>query len=284
MLDGGLSTALEALGARPSGQLWTAQAVIDQPDLVVAAHRAAVEAGADVVISASYQASVEGFGRAGLGSREARAALASTTQLARRAGARFVAASVGPYGACMADGSEYHGRYEAGWDDVRGFHRRRLEVLADTDADLVAIETIPTMAEAVVIVEELRRVSEIPAWVSFACADGASLCGGEPIADAVSAVSGAVQLIGVNCTPPQHVDSLLEAIAAVTSMPSVAYPNAGASWDATARCWRGVAAPVDTATAAMRWAAAGAVLIGGCCGMGTDTVAAIAAARDAAAC
>ena len=281
VLDGGLSTALEAMGVTPTGRLWTAQAVIDQPEAVVAAHRSAVDAGADVVISASYQASADGFEAAGLDRRAARAALSSTTDLARRSGARLVAASVGPYGACRADGSEYHGRYDVDWSEVRRFHRQRLEVLVDTDADIFAVETIPTTAEASVILEELRRLTDSPAWLSFACADTGHLVGGEPIAAAALAVAGDVELVGVNCTAPQHVGPLLEAIVDAARLPCVAYPNAGASWDADARCWRGVAQPCDLATAAGAWAAAGAVLIGGCCGVGSDVVAALAGARNA---
>ncbi|MFM2183823.1 MAG: hypothetical protein RJB61_2117 [Actinomycetota bacterium] len=281
VLDGGLSTALEAMGVTPTGRLWTAQAVIDEPETVVAAHRSAVDAGADVVISASYQASIEGFESAGLSRSAARAALSSTTQLARRSGARLVAASVGPYGACMADGSEYHGRYDVDWDEVRSFHRQRLEVLVDTDADIFAVETIPTIAEASVILEEMRRLTDSPAWMSFACADSGHLVGGEPVAAAALAVADAVQLIGVNCTAPPHVAPLLDAIVDAARLPCVAYPNAGAEWDADSRRWRGIAQPCDLATAAGAWAAAGAVLIGGCCGVGTDAVAALAGARDA---
>lgn len=170
IVDGGLSTALEALGSPPVGRLWTAQLVIDRPEMIVQAHRRFVDAGAEVVITASYQASIEGFVRAGLDRARARAALASTTELARRAGAPFVAASIGPFGAALGDGSEYHGRYAAAWDEVRAYHRSRFEVLADTDCDLFAIETIPTEIEAGIVVDELARATSLPAWLSVTCA------------------------------------------------------------------------------------------------------------------
>ncbi|CAB4583808.1 unannotated protein [freshwater metagenome] len=288
VLDGGLSTALEELGHRPDGALWTAQAVIDRPELIVAAHRRFVDAGADVVITSSYQASVDGFVRAGLDEPAARVALASTTDLARRAGARFVAASVGPYGAYLADGSEYRGTYSASWDEVRAYHWGKLEVLAATGADVVAVETIPTRAEAEIVLDELARLGSPPAWLTFTCADAVHTCGGEPFADVVAAVSsagsagsaGSLLAVGVNCTDPRHVTPLLAAAREVTDLPFVVYPNHGRAWDAVAKCWIGDG-DADLAERAQEWVALGARLIGGCCGVGADGVRAIAEVRAA---
>jgi homocysteine S-methyltransferase len=281
VVDGGLSTSLEELGTHPDGELWTAQAVIERPELIVAAHRRFVEAGAEVVITSSYQASVKGFVRAGLDERAAREALASTTELARRSGAPFVAASIGPYGAYLADGSEYRGTYEASWDEVRDYHRGKLEVLAGTGADVIAIETIPTLEEARIVLEELARVGAPPAWLTFTCADRELTCGGEPFADVVAAVheSPGVIAVGVNCTDPRHVTSLLTRARERTDLPFVVYPNHGRAWDAEAKCWIGDGDD-HLAVRAGEWAALGARLIGGCCGVGADGVRAIAAVRD----
>ena len=281
VVDGGLSTSLEELGHHPDGALWTAQLVIDRPEVIVAAHRRFVEAGADVVISSSYQASVDGFERAGLDRAAAVAALASTTELARRSGAEFVAASIGPYGAYLADGSEYRGDYAASWADVRSFHRERLEILAGTGADVFAVETIPTVAEAEIVLDELRRVGSPPAWLTFTCADQRTTCGGEPIGDAIAAVQGAANLvaIGLNCTDPRHVTSLLVAARERTDLPFVVYPNHGRAWDAEAKCWIGDGDD-HVATRAGEWVALGARLIGGCCGVGADGVHSLAEVRD----
>lgn len=282
VVDGGLSTALELLGHRPTGLLWTAQLVLDAPDVVVAAHRSFVEAGADIVITASYQASVEGFVAAGADASRARAALASTTALARRSGARVVAASIGPFGASLGDGSEYHGRYDADWATVRRFHRRRFEVLADTGPDLFAIETIPGRAEAEIVLEELAGASPLPAWVSYSCRDEATTCAGDPFDAAIATAVESPQVVaaGLNCTDPRHVERLLSLAAGATALPLVAYPNHGRAWDAAHECWIGEG-DGDLGDRAPAWWRAGARLIGGCCGIGPDGVRALVAAREA---
>ena len=278
VLDGGLSTALEELGERPAGALWTARTLLERPGVVTAAHRAAVEAGADVVITSSYQASEEGFVAAGLHAAAARRLLASTTEVARRSGARLVASSVGPYGAYRADGSEYHGRYDTSWDEIRAFHRRRLEVLVDSGPDLFAIETMPSSVEAQIVVDELRRLTGAMAWVSFTCRDGSSTCAGDVFAEAVEAVRDGAQLVGVNCTAPHLVEALLRSLGG--SMPAVVYPNHGGVWDASAKCWLAPPEGAGLVDLAASWVRNGAAVIGGCCGVGTDGVAALARLRE----
>ncbi len=282
VVDGGLSTALELLGHRPAGLLWTAQLVLDAPDVVVAAHRSFVDAGADVVISASYQASVDGFRAAGADAVRARRALASTTELARRAGATVVAASIGPFGASLGDGSEYHGSYAADWATVRRFHRERLEVLADTGPDLFAIETIPGRVEAEIVLDELVAATSAPAWVSYSCRDGATTCAGDPFADAVVTAASCRQVVaaGLNCTDPRHATALLASAAETTALPLVVYPNHGRAWDADHECWLGDG-DGDLAARVPAWWQAGARLIGGCCGIGPDGVRALVEAREA---
>lgn len=277
LLDGGLSTALEEMGEHPSGLLWTAAALVDRPEVITAAHRRYVEAGADIVITSSYQASEAGFVAAGLASDVARRVLASTTQVARASGAPMVASSVGPFGACLGDGSEYHGRYSASWTEVRHFHRSRLEVLVESGPDLFAIETMPTAAEAEIVVEELRALSAAPAWLSFTCVDEVHTAGGDVFADAADSLATEVFAVGVNCTSPVLVLPLLSSVR--SSVPLVVYPNHGASWDGDHACWRGAVGGVELPGLVPSWLAVGARLMGGCCGVGTEGIAALAALR-----
>jgi homocysteine S-methyltransferase len=281
LLDGGLSTMLEEMGEVPGGLLWTAAALADRPEVLVEAHRRYVEAGADVVISASYQASVPGFIAAGLSDAQARAALASTTAVARRSGAATVAASVGPYGACLGDGSEYHGRYAASWAEVRAFHRARLEVLVPTEPDVFAIETMPTATEARIVVDELRELTAAPAWVTFTCVDEARTCGGDTLADAVAGVAAVIDAVGVNCTAPRFVLPLLSSLRSSlpVDLPLVAYPNHGASWDGEHHCWVGPTGGLDIPALVPEWLAAGVQLLGGCCGVGTEGIRALNSLR-----
>ena len=277
LIDGGLSTVLEEIGERPSGLLWTAAALIDRPQVITAAHRRYVAAGADVVITSSYQASETGFMAGGLSAADARRLLASTTAVARAAAPAVVACSVGPFGACLGDGSEYHGRYGASWEEVRAFHRARLEVLVDTGPDVFAIETIPSLAEAEIVVGELRALTDAPAWLTFTCVDDVHTCSGEVFADAVAVVAPALTAVGLNCTAPGFVEPLLRSLA--VDLPLVAYPNHGARWDGDHKCWLGPIGGGEIPGHVPAWLAAGARLIGGCCGVGTEGIAALAALR-----
>jgi homocysteine S-methyltransferase len=268
VLDGGLSTALELLGHQVGGELWTARLVLEAPGEIVRAHASFVEAGAEVIISSSYQASEAGFVRAGASPAGARAALALTTDLARRSGARFVAASVGPFGAVLADGSEYHGRYSASWAEVRRFHRHRLAVLVDSGPDVYAVETIPTIAEAEIILEVLDQLGAAPAWLSMSRPDDV-----EAVV-ALAARCSAVVAVGVNCVPPDEVDGHLARMSSLTSMPLVTYPNHGGVWDGEHECWIGADEAI-TVERVRQWLAQGAKLIGGCCGNGPATIAVV---------
>ena len=288
VLDGGLATQLEAMGEDLSDPLWSARLLADGPDRIEAAHLAFYRAGARVATTASYQATFEGFAARGIGHDDAAALLRRSVEIAddarRRAladgvaGPLFVAASVGPYGAMLADGSEYRGRYGRSEAWLRDFHRERLAVLAATDADVLALETIPEVEEGAALAGLLAGLPGAAAWVSFTCADGARLRSGAPIEEAVAAVAGAtgVVAVGVNCTAPEHVPELVARIRAVTTLPVVAYPNSGEGWDAAARRWTGGAGGrVDGATAAT-WIAAGATAVGGCCRVSPGQVASMA--------
>jgi homocysteine S-methyltransferase len=267
VLDGGLATELERRGADLSSALWSARLLRDDPGAVVAAHAAFVAAGAEVVTSASYQASFEGLGA------DAEPLLRRSVALAREAGPRWVAASVGPYGAVLADGSEYRGDYGLSVAELRAWHRPRLEVLADAGADVLAVETIPCLAEVAAVCAELDAMGA-PAWVSVTC-DRTRTRAGERAAEAfaIAADCAAVVAVGVNCTDPADVPRLVE-LAATTGKPVVVYPNSGEAWNAEARSWVG---PGRFAAAQVQaWVAAGARMVGGCCRVRPDDIAALA--------
>jgi len=276
VLDGGLSNALEDRGHDLSDALWSARLLKDAPAEIAAVHRAYFEAGAMVATTASYQASVNGFAQAGVGVAEAEALIASSVRLAREVrdefgGGRLVAASVGPYGAVLADGSEYRGRYGVSAAALRDFHGPRLELLIGAGPDLLAVETIPDVDEAEVLVELLQEL-DFPAWLSFSAADGRTRAG-QPLADAFAlAAVDQVVAVGINCCAPEEV----AAAVALAVKPAVVYPNSGETWDADARSWTGSSATLTDLAPA--WAAAGAAYIGGCCRVGPADIRALAAA------
>lgn len=273
LLDGGMSNALEERGHDLSDALWSARLLRDDPAEIAAVHRAYYEAGAMVATTASYQASVVGFERAGVGRPEAERLITSSVRIAREVRdefpGRLVAASVGPYGAMLADGSEYRGRYGVPASVLRDFHGPRLELLIEAGPDLLAVETIPDTDEAEVLAALLAEL-DFPAWFSYSI-DGAHTRAGQPLRDAFAiAAIDQVVAVGINCCRPADVLPAVETAVAVTGRPAVAYPNRGESWDAAARQWIGDG--TRPATFARDWLAAGATYIGGCCRVGPDDI------------
>ncbi|MEU4157348.1 homocysteine S-methyltransferase [Actinoplanes sp. NPDC026670] len=270
VLDGGLATELAAAGHDLSDHLWSARLLHDEPAAIIAAHLAFLQAGAQVVITASYQATFEGLARAGFGDDVATALLTRSVTLAREARQRagtdrplWVAASVGPYGAMLADGSEYRGRYGLSVDELARFHRRRMGVLAEAGADVLALETVPDVDEA----EAMLRVAGelgMPAWLSYTI-DGDRTRAGQPLDEAFRLAAGVPEVIavGVNCSDPGDVAHATGVAAKVTDKPVVVYPNSGEIWDATAREWTG--SPGWGPEPVRSWLDAGARLVGGCC-------------------
>lgn len=289
ILDGGLSTQLELGGADLSQPLWSANVLLEEPKAVLAAHHAFLDAGADVLITASYQVSFEGFAARGLDPTAAADALRASVTIAREAAEAvperevIVAASVGPYGAILADGSEYRGHYGLTHAELMSFHRRRMEILLDAQPDLLAIETIPSIVEAQALVEVLAGFPDARAWFAFTCADGATLADGTPFAEAVALVAASPQVlaVGVNCTSPAFVEDLIRVARGVTTKPIVVYPNRGGGWDPVAKHWLG-AKGASLPDLAPTWQSAGAALIGGCCGTDAADIEALASAVDQA--
>ena len=283
VLDGGLSTALEQQGADLGGALWTARLLAEEPERLAEAHRAYFRAGARVATTASYQASVEGLVAAGYDATAARRLITSSVTLAREVRDELadthpgllVAASVGPYGAFLADGSEYRGRYGVPAARLREFHAPRLELLAAADPDLLAVETIPDSDEAEVLVPLLEDLG-VPAWFSYSVR-GATTNAGQPLAEAYAVLAGsrAVIAAGVNCSEQADVLGAVRAAVVATGLPAVAYPNRGGSWDSDSKQWA-YGDPLDLGLVET-WVAAGARLVGGCCGTGPADIAALAA-------
>ncbi|WP_367039424.1 homocysteine S-methyltransferase [Streptomyces sp. Je 1-332] len=280
VLDGGLSNQLEAAGHDLSDALWSARLLADRPEAIAAAHRAYYEAGADIATTASYQATFEGFAKHGIDAVSTAELLRLSVELARDAGADadrdvWVAASAGPYGAMLADGSEYRGGYGLTVAELERFHRPRLEVLADAEPDVLALETVPDTDEARALLRAVRGLG-VPAWLSYTVSGGYTRAG-QPLAEAFALAADADEIlaVGVNCCDPQDADAAVRLAARITGKPVVVYPNSGETWDAAARTWRGPAHFTAGRVAALR--EAGARLIGGCCRVGPEAIARVAA-------
>ncbi|MBL1103605.1 homocysteine S-methyltransferase [Streptomyces sp. 5-8] len=286
VLDGGMSNQLESAGHDLSDELWSARLLAERPEAVTEAHLAYFRAGASVAITASYQATFEGFEKRGIGRAEAARLLALSVELARTAARRaadtgvgrplWVAASVGPYGAMLADGSEYRGRYGLSVAELERFHRPRIEALAAAAPDVLALETVPDTDEAAALLRAVRGLG-VPAWLSYTV-DGRRTRAGQPLEEAFALASDVDEVIavGVNCCAPQDAGPAVEIAARITGRPVVVYPNSGETWDARARAWRGRTTFGPAQVTA--WREAGARLIGGCCRVGPEGIASIAGA------
>jgi len=274
--------------------------LLDAPEAIEQLHYDYYAAGADCVISASYQVSYDGFRALGVEPDQTTACLIRSVELAvsardrfqratqasierpRRepALARYVAASIGPYGAMRHDGSEYHGNYGVSRRDLQRFHEARFGVLAGCGPDVLACETMPSLDEASVLMDLIRDQPSIDAWISFTSHDGIHTARGEPLLDCARAVDriANVVAVGVNCLHPSLVLTAIQSLRSGTSKPVVAYPNSGEGWDASARRWSGTATSASLADLAPAWVEAGARIVGGCCRTGPSDIAALAAA------
>lgn len=286
VLDGGMSNQLESAGHDLSDELWSARLLAERPEAITEAHLAYYEAGADMAITSSYQATFEGFAGRGIGREKAAELLSLSVELAREAARQaqakgvarplWVAASVGPYGAMLADGSEYRGRYGLGVDELERFHRPRLEVLAAARPDVLALETVPDSDEAAALLRGVRGLG-VPAWLSYTV-DGDRTRAGQSLEEAFGLAADVDEVIavGVNCCAPEDVEGAVRTAVRVTGKPVVVYPNSGEAWDAEARAWAGRSS--FTSEQVSGWRESGARLIGGCCRVGPEAIAGIAGA------
>lgn len=281
VIDGSMSTALEQMGCDLNDSLWTAKVLAEQPDLVRQVHENYFRAGADCGITCSYQATIPGLMAHGYTQGEAEDLIRRSVELFRQARENWwqaegkaagrvyplCLAGIGPYGAYLADGSEYRGHYGVSADALRDFHRRRMELLWQAGADILLIETDPSLEEALLeadIAEEL----DADYWVSFSCKDGQHINEGTPIRDCVAALAQGhphLKMVGVNCTPPQYIEELIGECRKGGDLPVGVYPNSGETYDPTTKTWHGSRMSITFGDYARRWMRAGAKAVGGCC-------------------
>jgi homocysteine S-methyltransferase len=280
MLDGGLATQLESQGHDLDTALWSARLLHDDPDAIVQAHAAYFAAGAQVATTASYQASIDGLVRAGSSPAEAQELIKRSVRLAERARAgcdddhdRWIAGSVGPYGAALADGSEYRGNYGLSVVELRAWHRPRLQLLAEAGVDILALETIPCLAEVEALLAEVDGSGQA-CWLSITCS-GDRTRAGESAAEAFALAGNVdeVVAVGVNCIDPADAYALVRIAHQATGKPVVIYPNSGERWDAATKVWSGPA--TFRADDVGDWIECGARLVGGCCRVGPPQIQAI---------
>ena len=272
-LDGGLSTALENNGNKLTTSLWTGELILAKPSEITKAHLDFISAGSEIIITSSYQISYLGCSKRGWSESKTDQALRGSTQLAKDAVTASgkvikVAASIGPYGAALADGSEYKGNYGITKSFLKDFHARRLEVLISTSPDLLALETMPDTFEVEVLLELLSDCP-IPYWVSYSCKAGNQTNAGQSFTEAVSLAKNAMA-VGINCTAPELITDLL--LSAEGIKPFVVYPNSGRSWNAKTKEWEGSSEAGFDDLLVKSWISAGAQIIGGCCGIGADEI------------
>ena len=272
-LDGGLSTALENNGNKLTTSLWTGELILVNPSEITKAHLDFINAGADIIITSSYQISYLGCSKRGWSESKTDQALSGSTQLAKDAVLKSgksvkVASSIGPYGAALADGSEYKGNYGVTKSALKDFHARRLEVLISTSPDLLALETMPDTFEVELLLELLSDCP-IPYWVSYSCKAGNQTNAGQSFTEAVSLAKDAMA-VGINCTAPELITDLL--LSAEGVKPFVVYPNSGRSWNAKTKEWEGSSEAGFDELLIKSWISAGAQIIGGCCGIGADEI------------
>ena len=287
-MDGGLGTELESSGCDVTGILWSGQLLLDAPEVVEAAHRRFFAAGAQVAISASYQLSFEGLAAVGVDRSAAETMLRRSVAVAAAAreaavdpDRTWVAASVGPYGAALADGSEFRGTYGKTVTELRQWHRPRLAVLAESGADVLAVETIPCLAEVEALLREIDG-SGVPSWLSLTCASATTTRAGEPVAEAFAMAADVAEIVavGVNCLPPADARELVATAAQSAGKPVVVYPNSGEEWDAVHKSWHGDGSLLAGEIAG--WLADGARLVGGCCRVRPAEIEKLAAELSAA--
>jgi len=292
ILDGAFSTELERRGCDLNDPLWSAKVLMENPDMIGSVHEDYFKAGADCAITASYQATFAGFMRRGLTKQEAKELIQLSVSIAKKVRDNFwadpvnrtnrpkplVAASVGPYGAFVADGSEYRGNYGLTREGLEDLHRERMATLIEAKPDILACETIPCLIEAQAIVNVLKEHPDISAWISFSAKDGTCINSGERIEDCARWLDGYPQVaaIGINCTAPEFVESLILEIRKGSNNPIIVYQNSGEQYDAVTKTWHGSSIGLCYGDIAKQWFEKGAQLIGGCCRTTPDDIRQIA--------
>lgn len=288
ILDGGLGSELENRGHNLNNKLWSASVLLDHSNTIYDIALSYLEAGADCIVTSTYQASIPSLLEAGLSKEEAKSLIQKAVQIAIEARNQYlnnnkdksrlrplIAASIGPYGAYLADGSEYNGNYKLSATELRSFHEARWEILVDSPVDLFAFETIPSFREAQVLLDILKSTPNTFAWISFSCIDGMRISDGTLLSDCVKIFNNCDQIVGVgvNCIAPQYAASLINQVRkGAPDKPIIVYPNAGETYDANKKCWIGSSHPTSLSTASIEWFNLGAQILGGCCRTGPDQI------------
>ncbi len=281
VLDGPMGTELERRGYDISDNLWSARLLAEDPDAIEQIHRDYLEAGADIVTCASYQATIPGFLKAGYTESEAGCLIRKSMEIAEHARKTWwnkrktalagrpwplIAGDIGPYGAYLANGSEYTGNYHLSRDGYISFHLRRMEILKEAGADLFAVETCPKLEEAVVCAELLEDLGA-DYWISFTFRSENEISDGTPASEVAEALKDYphLQCVGVNCVSPDLVDGILKNFRKISDLPLAAYPNSGEIYDRATGQWKSAPNRGSFSEMAKAWYADGAVMIGGCC-------------------
>lgn len=281
LIDGGLSNVLESYGCDLNHPLWTAKLLSENPDAIVQAHYDYIVAGAQCIATSTYQATIPGFISLGFSEQDSKSLILKSVDLVWQAIDRaiedgsikarpLVAASLGPYGAFLTDGSEYRGNYDISEDQLADFHQERIQILENAKIDLFAFETVPSLPEAKVLSELLSQI-QIPAWVSFSCKDDGHINDGTPIVECVSLFKDhpTVFALGVNCTHPKYISGLIQRMKKAQSGKKIlVYPNSGEVYDPITKTWLGLSKPMHFTKLAKEWIDLGAEMIGGCCRIG----------------
>ncbi|WP_406621957.1 homocysteine S-methyltransferase [Bacillus atrophaeus] len=291
ILDGAMATELERKGCDLNDSLWSAKILMEQPNLIKQVHTDYFAAGADCAITASYQSTIEGFAARRVNRAEALRLIQKSVHIAAEARDEFweqhkssdrpkpiVAASVGPYGAFLADGSEYRGDYQMTEEELMDFHMPRMKALIEAGADILACETIPCLSEAKAIVRLLQKFPGTYAWISFSAKDEKHISDGTPVAECAKWLDqhGQVAAAGINCTPIQYIPSLIKECKKNTAKPIIVYPNSGEQYDPNTKTWNGAVCAEPYEKSAQNWHKCGAQLIGGCCRTTPEDIKAIA--------
>lgn len=292
ILDGALATELENRGCDINDSLWSAKILAEKPEMIEKVHYDYFCAGADCAITSSYQATINGFIEKGFSESESISLIKRSVQIAKKARDDFwkypenrknrptplIAGSVGPYGAYLADGSEYRGDYNITEEELIEFHRPRIKILVEEGVDILACETLPNLIEAKAIVKLLKEFPNIYCWMSFSCKSSSKISDGTLISDCAKYLDNCDQVaaIGLNCTAPQYVQSLITEIEKNSKKPIVVYPNSGEDYDADSKTWHGHSSSESYCCNAKGWFDKGAKLIGGCCRTTPEDIKAIA--------
>ena len=279
IIDGALASELQRRGCDLNDSLWSAKVLIEQPELIQQVHYDYFKAGADCAITASYQATPMGFAQKGIELEESIKLIKTSVKLAQQAKMQYlndikedkalsIAGSVGPYGAYLANGSEYTGDYQLSESEFIAFHKDRVTALIDAGVDILACETMPSFLEIKALAKLIQQFPMVNCWFSLTLKDQQHISDGTPLIEVIEYLNSIEQIVsvGINCIALEKVTPALEVLSELTGKPLIVYPNSGEQYDPTTKQWHKnhhhnctFANQLDT------WIKLGAKLIGGCC-------------------